>query len=54
LLGEAPPVNFTFSGAVPDVGRAEAVQVRVQGAATTMLPLFEQLTPCTEARRVQV
>jgi len=50
----AVEVKETGRGAVPDAGDAFAKHVRVHGAVTVMVPLFEQVSPCTEVVMVQV
>jgi hypothetical protein len=46
--------KFTTRGAWPVVGEAVAVQVRVQGGDTMMLPVLVQATPWTVTVMLQL
>jgi hypothetical protein len=56
LDGVAVEVNVTASGAFPDEGEAEAVQISEQTgtAVTVMLPVFVQVVPWIEAVMAQL
>ena len=50
----AVAVKATARGAMPEAGRALAVQVRVQAAWTVIAPDLVQVTPSTVTVRPQV
>jgi hypothetical protein len=52
-VGVAVEVKLTGRGAVPLVGTADAVQLRVQGDETITVPDCEHVVPSTEAVMVQ-
>ena len=52
LTGVAEAVKATVSGALPEEGDAEAVQVSAQPALTMMEPDLEQVAPSTVTAKV--